>query len=739
MIGLFSISVYGFEYQKRENLYLETRPNDTFFGQNLYESNRYAQKETIIIHNFDSTIDPAFAKIGDDEDLELFYDMDTYRFIVRQKQSGYLWHSYARDLELEQLNSTMRSLLSTPFYIEYFPYNESTEKLSTTTRREILSNINIESQSISNGIKLSINYARLNIQFELHIYLEDNQLVAYVPNETIIENNNLLHTIQILPNFGSTRGVDVPGYILIPDGPGALYRFKDNALRPVNSYVSKYYGSDNGIRIEQNTNPLNQMTLPILGMVHGIDQNAFIAVIEKGDSSANFTMSPSGANGLNFNLTSAQFILRESYVFPTNLKGDGIPTVIQDKYSSDLKVNYLFTSQDQANYIGLANRYQSYLVERGELAKSTEAQTNIRLEFLHADTKRGLFGYEKVVMTTFKDAKTIIDQLLDQQIEMTVVSRGWNRSGFSGQMPYHMDYDNSLGNTSGYKDLQAFLADNQISSYLYADYIKTYNQSSRINERDDFARGVYRRIIERNLNSIVYSKEYYLNPTTTAQLLIKDQAFYQNSGSKMALDSTNMLFSYYQKGQFYDRNNSINQYQESLDSYERIALYMPNAYMFKYMDKYFDIPLYNAQYTFYDDTIPFLSTVLKGYIDIYAPFQNFFATSTEQTLMLVDFGIYPSYIITKEETHLLKYTQANRFFSTSFNTWENDIITTYNHVSQALDLVVGQKIRSRVVLETGVVKTTYENGIYFVINYTDLAFNDGYQVAPKSYIIGGQS
>lgn len=739
-ITLSTLVVYGVEYQVRETRYLSTQPRETFFGNNLYESNRYAQKETIITHTYSSVIDPNFDLIASDQNLELYYESDLFRFILRNTDTNYLWYSYSPKTDIEDLNATMEDLLTAPFYIEYFPYNEQTEKLSTTTRREILSNVGISVESRSKGIILHVNYRRLDIKFDIEIYLENGSLVTNVPNESIEEANDLLYSIHVLPNFGATLKDETPGYMIIPDGPGALYRFKDNQGSQTLSYLSRYYGADNGIKLEENINPLNQLTMPIFGMVHGINQHAFLGVVESGDAHANFLMSPSGANGLNYNLTGSQFILRETFVFPTNLKGDGIPTIISQHYGSNLTTRYLFTETEHSNYVGLAKAYQTYLVDEGILTKETDDAVNLRLEVLQSDSERGLFGMNKVIMTTFSQTKSIVDQLINQDVNLTLILKGWNKDGLSGQMPYDMDYENRLGNTNGYKSLKAYLDDQNIESYLYGDYTLTYDHSGRINERDDFARGAYRRIMSKDINTIVYNKEYYLYPETTNRLLDKDLSFYDNSGSKLALSSSNQLYSYYKGSTYHDRSESVSIYQDALEAYGKIGLYQPNAYMFGYMDKYFDTPLYNAQYTFYDDTIPFLQIVLRGYIDMYAPLQNYFASGVEQTLMLIDFGIYPSFIVTDKETHHLKYTQANKYYSTEFKTWAPQIVDTYQTVSEALDLVVGSSIVKKEVLSTGVTKTTYDNGVYFIINYTDDAYTfETNTVQEKDFIIGGQS
>jgi len=673
-------------------------------------------------------------------DLELYYDSENHRFIVRNTNTQYLWYSYAPKTDTENLNSTMRSLLTAPFYIEYFPYNVQTEKLSTTTRREVLSFVTVTSTSIHKGIRLSVHYTRLNIRFDLEVYLDSNALVTSIPNTSIVEEKNLLYSIQVFPNFGATLKDETPGYMIIPDGPGALYRFKDNTGKQAVSYLSRYYGSDYGIKIERTTNPLNQLTLPIFGMAHGIHQHAFLGVIESGDAHANFVMSPAGANGLNYNLTGAQFILRETFVFPTNLKGDGIPTIIQSRYQSDLTQRYLFVEPDSSNYVGLAKAYQTYLVDGGVLTKETGSQMKLRLEILQSDSERGLFGMNTIPMTTFNQAKDMVSTLLAEGVDMTVILKGWNKAGLSGQMPYSMDFEDKLGSNKAYQSLIQYFNDSNIETYLYGDYTKTYDHSNRVNERDDYARGVYRRIMSQDIQTIVYNKEYYLYPTTSKRLLIKDQTFYSKQDANLALDSTSLLFSYYKSNQYYDRNQSIKLYQDALSSYEKIGLYQPNAYLFSAMGAYFDIPMYHAQYTFYDDTIPFLQIVLSGYIDMYAPLQNYFASSIEQTLMLVDYGIYPSYLVTHNPTHLLKFTQARRYYSTQFTTWQEDIKNTNEMVSQALNLVVGKTVIYREVLEIGITKTTYENGIYFIVNYTNNDFIYGTKTIPaKSYVIGGVS
>jgi len=148
--------------------------------------------------------------------------------------------------------------------------------------------------------------------------------------------------------------------------------------------------------------------------------------------------------------------------------------------------------------------------------------------------------------------------------------------------------------------------------------------------------------------------------------------------------------------------------------------------------------MYNSHYTFYSDSVPFLQIVLKGYMDYYAPLSNFFANKNEQILHLIDYGMYPSFIVTHEPTYKLQYTNANDFFTTQYSDWKTDIIDQYQTIYDALQPVVNSTITSRDVLSPGIVQVQYSNGTTYIINYTETDFVLGdLTVGAKDYYRDG--
>jgi hypothetical protein len=119
---------------------------------------------------------------------------------------------------------------------------------------------------------------------------------------------------------------------------------------------------------------------------------------------------------------------------------------------------------------------------------------------------------------------------------------------------------------------------------------------------------------------------------------------------------------------------------------------------------------------------------------MFSQFLNYNSLGIEQLLMLIDFGILPSYILTKERPSLLNGTDIEYYYSSEYNAWRDTITEEYAFISNALNPVYGQQMIDRETLAIGINKVTYDNGVVIVVNYTDetYMYNDE-PVAPLNY------
>ncbi|TVP95374.1 MAG: hypothetical protein EA374_04080, partial [Acholeplasmatales bacterium] len=102
----------------------------------------------------------------------------------------------------------------------------------------------------------------------------------------------------------------------------------------------------------------------------------------------------------------------------------------------------------------------------------------------------------------------------------------------------------------------------------------------------------------------------------------------------------------------------------------------------------------------------------------------------------IDFGIYPSYILTENRSSLLRGTDVEALYATQFAMWEEQIIEEYTFINAALSAVRGAAIIDRMVPGLGLSLVTYDNGMQLLINYTsETQWIDGVRVEPLDVAI----
>jgi hypothetical protein len=189
----------------------------------------------------------------------------------------------------------------------------------------------------------------------------------------------------------------------------------------------------------------------------------------------------------------------------------------------------------------------------------------------------------------------------------------------------------------------------------------------------------------------------------------------------LALDEIGYnLYSDIKSGNFRNREDAIQRYREIIaDSWNSLAFYSPNAYMYDFMKAYFDMPVSNSGYIYTTDVVPFLQIVLAGYVPFYGKALNFSSDIKMDLLRHIDFGVYPSFIVTHEPTARFLKTNSNWIYTSAYEQWGQEVKDTYVWMNALLAPVIGEEITSREVLQPGVVATTYANGKQILVNYTD--------------------
>ena len=154
----------------------------------------------------------------------------------------------------------------------------------------------------------------------------------------------------------------------------------------------------------------------------------------------------------------------------------------------------------------------------------------------------------------------------------------------------------------------------------------------------------------------------YAKPLKSVEWLNKQvDTFKKLDVASLTIDGiSNMLLSDYSK-----KGNNVQEaiklYQDTLSQYAddyTINAVSPNAYLWKYVDRFLDNPVFSTQYIIETDNVPFLQLVLNGTMELYAPYSNFSFYTDKDVLRMIDYNVYPSFLLSNESSHYLASTNS---------------------------------------------------------------------------------
>lgn len=730
-------------------------------------------------------------KVSDNQKYELYFNETLCIFKIKNNDTGYIYASAMDQIDDTASNVYYGGLLSSSFSIEYYNYNQNSEdydinvlkawitkatKLSASEKNKIkeehpeITNFDFKIgiapsteytyEYIENGVKVTLVFANattlstdktynLGIGFSAYVTLDDTGLHVEIPNDEITETStSKLASIMVMPLMGGTYNNEVPGYMVVPDGSGALIRYGYNAKQNAKQLTLSYYGKNLASEIQGVSNDYLSsqkiLTLPIFGYVNGINQDGVYGIIESGSRQASLTVSPSGSLNINYNFMIPSFTKRYRYLqYGVNSK------LIDELYDENIKVTYHFLKNEQANYVGIANDYQTYLLEHQELVKTSSDTYKTQIDFLMSETVAGAFGNKKITMTSLASAKQIYEELRTLGLtDITMVLKGWNQSGFTGSTPYHIQLNHKVGSNAKFKDFFEQLKQDGTNLYLYNDYVIGYSKGDASKQKDVARNDLRLRMNFKDEYATLYQEYFYLYPLSSKTKLSQNLKKYQKLDiTGLALDTIgNTLYSYYYQNTMYTRNNAYTLYDEALKEAKEqvhIALYTPNAYMYKYITDYLEMPMYTNNYVIYSDTIPLVPYVLKGYVDYYSEYANFNAIGMDQYLRMLDYGCFPSYILTNEISYHLKYTNSVGLYTTAYQDFKDTIIQHHKLFKDVYQALMNATVIKRTVLKIGLVEVVYQNittgkKTRVLINYNNKQESvDNRSIDAKSFVFVG--
>lgn len=602
----------------------------------------------------------------------------------------------------------------------------------------------------------------LSITIPLEYRLTDKGLEATVKAADIEEHGNVyISQIDVLQFFGAASN-KAQGYILVPDGSGALINL--NSGNQATAYNQAIYDIDpvaqNYVVIEET----ECARLPIFGIK--ADDNAIFARITAGDAIASVNADVAGKLN-NYNYAYASFNVREKELlnmFGVQGSKSDIPVVEKSLYKIDLSVSYSFLTKDDASYSGMARTYRKQLIDEGILKETNQSESvPLYLDIIGGvEQKKHIMGipYEGVcAMTTYDEASEIVDNLYDSDItNLRLNYQGWFNGGIYHDVADKIKLIGSVGSKSDLESLNKKLEDKGGKLFMDVAFQKVSHESKRFTSVLEASKYYSGYVVElgatdpstvRQTSNLEWYDEmiyYMISPKFLNRYVDKFASKitkYDVSGINLT-DLGSVLTSDKKRSELINRQQAenivIGQYEKLAETKKNLMETGGNEYSLKYVSDIIDAPTSYSAYYIIDEQVPFYEMVIHGSISYSGEAFNLMDDDLDDDFVLncIEYGIAPRFTLSYKNPSKMKYTSSADKYSVLYTTWLDKAKEMYGNINEALKDVDGSAMINHEKLDNGLIKVDYENGKTIYINKTSQDITvDGNTVKAKNYLKTG--
>ena len=634
-------------------------------------------------------------------------------------------------------------------------YTEGSDTVQTYLTKEKTNKLKIE--TIDGGAKVTFQFVKEELEFAIEYRLAQDGFELTIPETSIKESGKAKFvSIEPLPFWNAAADTE-EGAIFLPDGSGALMKYSAKHPQFFAGYSEMIYGADPAYVTQSHENidqmwrqklaPREKVALPVFGNYrNGV---ATLGIVTKGQYDAKINGTPSGIRAIPYYRTSAEFVYRWSDVIFIGTSGE-IPFFQGNWIKGDRQTRYVLLQDKQAGYVGMAQAYGKYLQDEQDVKPVEQTAVPVKVKLLGGILRDEVLGSTFISMTTFEQAREIIDAFQQKGIaNLELTFSGWSDDGLYGDQPDHFPVEKKLGGAKELKELAAYAANKGVSLYLEANYARAFSESGGMKKNKDAIRGMDREVAPStdyfvgsrwNDDSRLY---YWMKPERVISKHLnkelKDYAKLGISGVHLAYWG-DTLYSDIDPKSLTARGDTAAAWVKAADAIREAAGGASVDYGFAYMLGHIDgisgAPLDSSHFIYNDETVPFYQIAVRGLVPYAAKPINLRNDAQNELLRMVEYGALPSLELTYEPTAKLQRTMEDRLWSSQYTTWIDDAVEQYKEIEQIYQAISNQAIADHEKLDSSVYRTTYANGTKVIVNYGVLPVTvDGVSIPAAGYLM----
>lgn len=718
-------------------------------------------------------------RIDENDRFILYANFSNGEMAIEDKQEDRTWYSNPVDKNEDGLASgyNKNALLSV------ITVNYSTDQSVAMTCGGYMSSVSKDGLSYrlseDGSVVFLFDFPNEEFKIPIQYSLTESGFAARILADGIEEyGDNTVCSINFLPFFGA-GGVNSEGYMLIPDGSGALIYY-NNGKTAAAAYSQTMYGFDNGttdrVGDEKSTKDRKEQqestnivaknaTTPAFSVsqsqylpVFGVNQDGggFLAEITGGDGRTAINANVAGKNTL-YNTVWTTYTYRTIASVRQAQKDGSVKGVdIAEKNKEiwqDYTVEFCFLEDGSAEYADMAALYRSRLLERGDLTKQTEDTGDIpfylELYGYLVKTKSfmGIPRQTKISLTTVEDANTILDAASEAGIDKVALKyEYWMKNSYYDKLAVSGRVEGKVGDEKEMLALQERLEAQGGGLYPASDLLNVYELGNGVGKYQDVllsAANTAQMQYQFNLDSGTvdsrYAPWYLLRPSALTEFFTK---LTDNLGKRgyhnLALDAIGEMCYSELGSSGMGRNQAVSAFAETVREASEAAgtlmLTGANGYAAVYAGHILETPARNSGYDIEDVSVPFYQMVFHGYISYSLSATNLASDPADITLKSLEYGASPLYQLVVENVDELIGSRTDGLYSADYGNWKDYMGRQYAQLNETLGLVQGQTIVSHTICTEDVRRVDYENGVIVYVNYGESdAEADGISIPARGY------
>lgn len=582
--------------------------------------------------------------------------------------------------------------------------------------------------------------------------LDGDDLVVEVPLQDILYNPDApITALTLLPAFGSAND-KAEGYILVPEGTGALIRF-NNGKTKQSAYYANMYGIDWATVQKEITNE-TRITFPVFGIA--TEGSSFLCILEDGRSwagiNANIPRQPNYDG--TYNSASASYTLIHGDSYDVAERSNSTVYMFEQQLpEGKLSQRYRFVASD--DYMDMAAAYREYLTDAypEEMSRIADSEGVTVVDMVGAiDKVQQRFGVPTNVpipLTDYNQATKLLKELIDAKLpNLTVRYSGWMNGGLNQDILNDIRLMSEMGKES---ELMTFTETAKKAGVpLYLDGLTNYARDSGLTEGflalRDAAQFTTREEVEIPEFSPIWAGPqswrdtyYLLKPSLImSNTDVLSDAVTEYGAAGVSLRDIGYLISadYNPKAVVTREEVRLSHMQKLKELQLKGQLVMTrsgNDYAVPYSDIITDIDFDGGRYQIIDEYVPFYAAVLHGTVPYTGEAYNLARDREELLLRSAEMGASLQFCLMASNVEELQDSWFSEYYGADVTRVKATMLQTIREYNEALggtfdQLIVDHERNGNVTV------TTFENGTRVYVNYGYSAVEmDGVTLEARSY------